>query len=172
MRERLVRLAGFVGEETGAAPGALEREARRLGLERSDLVVRRHLVDMMRLAAAWLGPDDVPTEADLETYLAHHPDEFATPARIRLTHVYLNEQRHGPTATTDAAALLAELRQTAPAAAASHGDPFIRGADIDATPPELDRIFGPGFTDAIAPAPIHTWFGPVGLNCRASTFSA
>src|SRR5438552_4406376 len=133
VRERLVRLAGFVGEETGAAPGALEREARRLGLERSDLVVRRHLVDMMRLAAAWLGPDDVPREADLETYLAHHPDEFATPARIRLTHVYLNEQRRGPTATTDAAALLAELRGKPPATAVSQGDPFIRGADIDAT---------------------------------------
>src|SRR5206468_1630900 len=61
VRERLVRLGGFVGEEAGATPGALEREARRLGLERSDLVVRRHLVEMMRLAAAWLGPGDVPT---------------------------------------------------------------------------------------------------------------
>src|SRR5215831_17245477 len=31
VRERLVRLAGFVGEETGAARDALEQEARRLG---------------------------------------------------------------------------------------------------------------------------------------------
>src|SRR5438128_1889639 len=161
VRERLVRLAGFVGEEAGAGPGALEREARRLGLERSDLVVRRHLVEMMRLAAAWLGPEDVPTEADLETYLAHHRDEFAAPARIRLTHVYLSEERRGRAAATDAVALLAELRETPPAAAPSRGDPFIRGPEIDATKEELERIFGPGFTDAIDAAPIHAWFGPV-----------
>ena len=53
VRERLVRLGGFVGEEAGGS-----REARRLGLERSDLVVRRHLVEMMQLAAGWLGPHD------------------------------------------------------------------------------------------------------------------
>jgi peptidyl-prolyl cis-trans isomerase C len=161
VRERLVRLAGFVGEETGAARGALEQEARRLGLERSDLVVRRHLVDMMRLATAWLGPDDVPTEADLETYLADHAGEFAAHARIRLKHIYLSEDRRGRAAAADAAALLTDLQSNAAAAAGDRGDPFIRGKEIDATTAELERIFGPGFTDAIETAPVHTWFGPV-----------
>src|SRR5204863_121676 len=64
VRERLVRLGGFVSEEAGGSRDVLEREARRLGLERSDLVVRRHLVEMMRLAAGWLGPDDRPSEAE------------------------------------------------------------------------------------------------------------
>ena len=58
VRERLVRLGGFVSEEAGGSRDVLEREARRLGLERSDLVVRRHLVEMMQLAAGWLGPHD------------------------------------------------------------------------------------------------------------------
>ncbi|HUE29652.1 MAG TPA: hypothetical protein VMR79_02190, partial [Verrucomicrobiae bacterium] len=51
VRERLVRLGGFIGEDAGGSRDVLEREARRLGLERSDLVVRRQLVEMMRLAA-------------------------------------------------------------------------------------------------------------------------
>ena len=161
VRERLVRLAGFVGEETRAERGALEREARRLGLERSDLVVRRHLVDMMRLATAWLGPDDVPTEADLESYLADHPDEFAAPARIHLTHIYLSEERRGPAATTNARNLLVALQRNDPAALTDHGDPFIRGNEIDGTRQDLERIFGPGFADALESAPVHTWFGPV-----------
>ena len=58
VRERLVRLGGFVSEEAGGSRDVLEHEARRLGLERSDLVVRRHLVEMMQLAAGWLGPHD------------------------------------------------------------------------------------------------------------------
>src|SRR2546426_9001950 len=86
VRERLVRLGGFVGEEAGGSRDVLEREARRLGLERSDLVVRRHLVEMMQLAAGWLGPDDRPSEADLETDLARHAEELAQPARTRLGH--------------------------------------------------------------------------------------
>src|SRR5439155_5454424 len=119
------------------------------------------LVEMMRLAAAWLGPEDVPTEADLDTYLAEHPDEFAAPARIRLTHVYMSTEHRGAAAATDADALLAQLRGTPPAAAVGPGDPFIRGAEIDATTAELERTFGPGFADAIDAAPVQTWFGPV-----------
>jgi len=38
VRERLVRLGSFVGEETARDREALERDARRLGLTRSDLV--------------------------------------------------------------------------------------------------------------------------------------
>src|SRR5438128_5049330 len=98
VRERLVRLGGFVSEEAGGSRDVLEREARRLGLERSDLVVRRHLVEMMRLAAGWLGPDDWPSEADLAAYLARHAEELAAPARTRLTHVYLSEQARGAAA--------------------------------------------------------------------------
>src|SRR5213078_4437894 len=161
VRERLVRLGGFVGEEAGGSRDVLEREARRLGLERSDLVVRRHLVEMMRLAAGWLGPDDRPSEADLETYLARHAEELAQPARTRLAHVYLSEQACGAAAASDALALLGELRGTGPEAAVGRGDAFIRGAEVDGTPADLERIFGPGFPAAVGAAPLRTWVGPV-----------
>src|SRR5262245_66203836 len=64
VRERLVRLGGFVGEERDERQ-AQEEEARRLGLERSDLVVHRHLAEMMRpaggrLDAARYPPDGPP----------------------------------------------------------------------------------------------------------------
>ena len=163
VRERLVRLAGFVGEEGNAGRDALEREARRLGLQRSDLVVRRHLVQMMRLAVERLGPEDLPSEAELETYLARHADDFAEPARVRLTQVYFSEDARGAAAVGDATRLLDELRRTArgPAAAARRGDAFIRGATVDGTPAELERAFGPAFAEAAAAAPIGTWVGPV-----------
>ena len=89
VRERLVRLGGFVGEESARDRASLEREARRLGLERSDLVIRRHLVEMMELAVGRLGEADLPSEPELREYLARHAGDFAQPARVRLTHVYL-----------------------------------------------------------------------------------
>ena len=162
VRERLVRLGGFVGEEAGGDRDTLEREARRLGLERSDLVVRRHLVEMMRLAAGWLGPNGLPSEADLEAYRAQHAAEFAPPARVRLTHVYLSEDRRGASVTADATALLDDLRRTGtgPAVAAARGDAFIRGAEFDGSPADLERLFGPGFAESVDAQPVGTWVGP------------
>lgn len=164
VRERLVRLGGFLGEDGARDRDALEREARRLGLERSDVVIRRHLVDMMRLAAARPAPADMPTEADLQAYLEGHAADFATPPQLRLTHVYLSEDAHGVALERDAAALLHELRRmdAGPDAAALWGDPFIRGAQVGpASHADLERIFGSDFARAVEDAPVGTWVGPV-----------
>jgi len=162
VRERLVRLGGFVGEETGDR-NSLERAARRLGLERSDLVIRRHLVEMMRLAAGWVGPDDLPSEADLEVYRAAHAAELAPPTRVRMTQVYLSADAHGARLAADASALLDDLRRSgrAPADAARRGDAFIRGAQFDGSRTDLERAFGPGFAAALDGQPLRTWVGPL-----------
>jgi PPIC-type PPIASE domain len=159
VRERLVRLGGFVGEE--GSRDALEKEARRLGLERADLVIRRHLVEMMRLAAARLGPDEMPTQAELETYLAEHAADFAEPPRVRLTHVYVSEDAHGAAASTIASSLLDALRGAGRAAAAGRGDAFIHGAEIDASPDDIARLFGAGFAAALADVATGRWEGPL-----------
>src|SRR5262249_39828276 len=64
VRARLLTRGRYLGLAVGGGDEAIEREARALGLQRSDEVVRRHLVEMMRLAAAKAGPGDLPTEAD------------------------------------------------------------------------------------------------------------
>ena len=162
VRERLVRLGGFVGEETGDR-NSLERAARRLGLERSDLVIRRHLVEMMRLAAGWVGPDDLPSEAELDAYRAEHAAEFAPPGRVRLTQVYLSADAHDARLAADASALLADLRRTGngPTDVAGRGDAFIRGAEFDGSRADLERTFGPGFVAALDGQPPRTWVGPL-----------
>src|SRR5262249_48844399 len=81
VRERLVRLGGFVGEERDERQ-AQEEEARRLGLERSDLVVHRHLAEMMRLAAGRLDAADYPTEAELAPHLPAHADPLPPPPPV------------------------------------------------------------------------------------------
>jgi hypothetical protein len=163
VRERLVRLGGFVGEEPEADRAALEETARALGLEHSDLVVRRQLVEMMRLASGRVGAEELPTEKELEAYFARHAAEFAQPGHVRLRHVYLSADARGARLEADARTLLGTLRATdvSPDAASDRGDPFIRGAVLAGSPAELERNFGPGFATAVAGAPIGRWFGPV-----------
>jgi parvulin-like peptidyl-prolyl isomerase len=161
VRERLVRLGGFVGEESARDRESLERDARRLGLERSDLVIRRHLVEMMELAAGWVGEAGLPSEPELREYLARHAEDFAQLARVRLTHVYLSEDARGEATTADALALLEELRGSGAAAGAGRGDAFIRGAAFDGSRDELARAFGRSFAEAVERAPSGAWFGPV-----------
>jgi len=159
VRERLVRLGGFVGEE--GSRDALEREARQLGLERADLVIRRHLVEMMRLAAARVRPDEMPTETELEAYLAAHAAEFAEPARVRLTHVYVSADAHGAAARTIASSLLDELRAAGRAGAAGRGEAFIHGGEIDASQDEIARFFGADFAAALPGVTPGRWEGPL-----------
>jgi hypothetical protein len=162
--ERLVRLGGFLGEDQGRGRDALEREGRRLGLERSDVVIRRHLVEMMRLATLRPEPADLPTERELQDYLDRHAAEFAAPPELRLTQVYLSAAAHGPALDRDAVAVLAQLRRTGagPEAAATAGDAFIQGADVGpASTAEIGRLFGSDFARAIDGAPLATWVGPV-----------
>ncbi len=59
----------------------LVREAKRLGLDRGDPVVRRRLVQKLRFLQERVDP---PSTAALEAWLAEHPERFRVPARWAL----------------------------------------------------------------------------------------
>jgi hypothetical protein len=160
---RLARLGSFLGLGTDGDIDRTERDARALGLHRTDPIIRRHLIEMMRIAASQLRSADYPSEATLIDYYRTHSDRFIVPAHIRFTHVYLSAERHGTELENDAAAVLGSLRreQTPPEAAASLGDPFVRGSVVTLTPQQVDDTFGPGFAAALANLPERTWAGPV-----------
>jgi peptidyl-prolyl cis-trans isomerase C len=162
-RQRLARLGTFVGEDP-AEEDAAEAEARRLGLDRGDLVVRRHLTQMMRLGVSRLATADLPTEAELADWLGRHATAFAAPPRFRLVQVYLSRDRHGAALDADAAALRDRLRcePVTPDDAPSYGDPFIRGADPGlVSRDDLERLFGADVARAVDAATPGEWVGPV-----------
>ena len=138
----------------------LVREARRLGLDRSDEVVRRRLVQMMELLLATAEPAEPPGEAELAAYLAAHPERFARPARVALTHVFVGRAAHPEDGERVARELLERLAGGADPAGL--GDPFPRGATF---PPraasELDASFGPLFGERVIALPVGRWSGPV-----------
>src|SRR5262245_24335375 len=144
---RLVRLGRFLGLAADGDDARVEREARALGLHRSDAVIRRHLIELMRVAAGKLGPNDHPTEAALTAYYTEHLQEFAQPEQIKFTQIYFSAERRGEVVAGQAAEVLAQLqhRNVPPEAAATFGDPFVRTADLTLSAEQVDDVFGPGF---------------------------
>lgn len=151
--EQRVLVADHVREEI------LVREARRLGLDREDVVVRRRLAQKLTFLT-----EDVavlaPPEADaLRTYFAANRDRYATPAVVSFSHIYFSpDVRREPGA--DAAAALADL---APDAWRSTGDPFLLGRTYaHASTVRVRRDFGDAFADAVLAMPADAaWRGPV-----------
>jgi caffeoyl-CoA O-methyltransferase len=125
VRARLLTLGHYLGLAAGGDDDAVEREARALGLQRSDETVRRHLVEMMRLAAAKPGPADLPDEAQLKAYYQTNRERFAQPARVTLTQVYLSRERHGDHLDGDAREMLVRLQRDVTDPPSAH-DPFLR----------------------------------------------
>ena len=68
----------------------LVADARTLGLDAADPIVRRRLAQKMRYLLDDAIATGAPTEADLEAHLAAHPDRFQVPARLALEHRFFD----------------------------------------------------------------------------------
>ena len=183
--ERVVVPAAFVkalGEEhrerTGRTPDAEEerrlvarfvdeellyREALALGLDRSDLIVRRRLVQKMELLARARVRE--PETGELAAFLAANEDRYRAAEVVSFRHVFVSRERHGAGAGADvvkkkAEELLAALRDGADAGAL--GDPFVLGASFARrTRGDLETAFGATFAVGALEAPPGEWSGPI-----------
>jgi parvulin-like peptidyl-prolyl isomerase len=134
---------------------AFVREARALGLDRGDAVVRQRLRQKMTFFAESGAEAAAPDEAALRAHMAAHPERFAAPARIAFAQVFL-----GPAPDQ------AEV-EAARAALAAGADPRTLGAPTllpgvyaDATERGVDGAFGPGFFERLAALETGVWAGP------------
>lgn len=136
---------------------ALEADARALGLDHTDVVVRRILVQKMRLLAG-RSDEPPPDDATLRAFYDTHRDDYRQPDRIGFWHVFLAGGRG------DAQALRVRLGRegVAPEAAVSFGDAFPMPPRVPAqAPAQLARVFGAAFASRLAALPPHTWSGPI-----------
>ena len=136
----------------------LYREALALGLDRDDQVIRRRLRQKMEFVSIDLTEPDPPTEAQLQAYLDANMDRFRTSERLSFTQVYLkrDEQQR-------ATALLQRLAGRPPSQLALDqlGDAdLLPGVMQQADQPEIGRVFGRGFAEALSAAPLGHWSGP------------
>lgn len=144
----------FVDEEV------MVREARQLGLDRGDMIIRRRLVQKMRFVIEDMAAAEPPTDAEMAVWLAANRARYRRPARYDIEHAFFSSERRGDRAVTDAAEALEAWRS---AGTEPGGDPFLGGRTlISRSDRHLRRGFGAAFADlaASAAAP-DAWSGPV-----------
>lgn len=161
---RLIEKMTFLSDhEDPSQPDLLDR-ARGLGLAEDDPIVRRILVEKMRLALAHAGSETAPTEAELRAFLEQHADRFTQPARLRLSQVVLSRASRPAHLERDARALREWLQREAiaPEQATLRGDPFpLPLADWSIAEGELAARFGTAFAAAVEQLEPGRWSEPL-----------
>lgn len=164
VHQRLVQNMRFLEPDTPESDEALYRRAVELGMERSDTVVRRRLIDRIQAvvrARVRAAPVD---EGALRRYFEENAERWREPVLLDFTHVYLSRDKRGARSDADAKALLAriERERLPPDAAVALGDPFLGGHALrGATPTRIASRLGPDFAEALADAQPERWLGPV-----------
>ena len=116
----------------------LLREAKRLGLDQGDPIVRRRLAQVMRFFLAESSPPRDPSEAELRAHLKANAERYKQPARMSFEHHFFRGDQ-----------AMARREQAALALAANEpvkGDAFAHGSRLTAqSQTRLEQRFGPGF---------------------------
>jgi hypothetical protein len=164
VHQRLVQNMRFLDPDTQESDAALYARAVELGMERSDTVVRRRLIDRIQAVVRARVRSAPVDEGALRRYYEANAERWREPVLLDFSHVYLSRDKRGAHADADAAALLARIEREglAPEAAIALGDPFLGGHDLrGATPTRIASRLGPDFADAMADAGPGRWLGPI-----------
>ncbi len=148
--DRALQRARYVREE------ALVREARALGLDAGDAIVRRRLVQKLELLVRSSLEAREPDDEDLAAFVAAHADEYVAPPDVSFEHRFFSRDRRGERALADARASLLQTD------VASSGDPFPHGNRFERRPFDaVEDVLGPELVPALRDTPIDGWSTPI-----------
>ena len=137
----------------------LAREAKRLGLDKNDMIIRRRLAQKMSFVSEDTTPVPEPTAAQLRTLYDKDPGAFATPPHMTIRHVFFSDDRPAGNARGAADQALIALRAGRTDIV---GDPFVLpSAYADVNLRDLDKDYGAPFAKAADTEPLGQWSGPV-----------
>jgi hypothetical protein len=158
--QRRALIADYVREES------LYREARALGLERGDYVMRQRLVQKMNFLLE--APDArEPSETDLQLYLAGHAALYRVAPSWTFAHVYIDPATHPAESAEDLARqLLARLNRSHAGFndAPRYSDRFAFLQNyVERTGDYIEGHFGKSFAAAVQAMPVDSarWQGPL-----------
>jgi len=140
------------------------REAKKLGLDKDDEIIRRRLSQKFDFLQTDLADDKQPLEEDLKEFYAKHQELFQTETTVSFSHVYFSTDNGTDIkAKQKAIDVLAQLRKRKVHRAPEKGDRFPLQYDYtDQSVIDIQQNFGDtSILDALFKAPINTWVGPV-----------
>lgn len=130
------------------------REAKRLGLDEDDIVIRRRLRAKMEFLAAAQVENARPDDATLQKWLDRNPARYADNAAYSFDQIYLGQDAAGAARMKAALAEGADWR--------GQGETISLPRSLEnAAQSAVARDFGEGFAAALGGAETGTWSGPV-----------
>ena len=143
----------------------LYREARNMGLDQDDVIVRRRMRQKFEFLAEDVATRRSPTDQELEAYLEQHLDKFREEPTFSFEHIFLSREKHGASTEADAKALLSQLSGNDKERAIDiekMGDAFLlpsRFEKISAS--ATARLFGDNFARQVTKIDLGGWAGPM-----------
>ncbi len=134
----------------------LYREAKAIGLDQDDTIIRRRLKQKMEFLVDDFSAAN-PSDADLQQFLDGDPERFRAEARISFEHVYLADPRVG-----EVDAMLAALQSGEPLdSGIARLSGLLPQRFDDASETTIAGQFGESFKDALFALQTEQWAGPV-----------
>ena len=142
----------------------LYEEAKKMGLDKDDVVIKRRVVLQFRnLIEGLINPLN-PAEEELTTYFQENIDHYISDEVISMTQIFFDPDKRDEETLIDAERTLVELqsRKSLPDSFDTYGDNFmLANVYTDISPLELRKYFGSGFTESVLQLEPNIWAGPV-----------
>jgi hypothetical protein len=148
--ERATLIEGFIREEI------LVREARALGFDQNDEVIRNRLRQKMEALATSVAEGREPSDAELAAFFAENSANYALGGQVAFEQVYLGQ---APTAEEVNAARAALAGGTPPEKVGARSLIPLRMTLSDRR--AVDAVFGAAFFPALQAPQIGVWSGPI-----------
>ena len=144
----------------------LNREAKLVGLDRDDVIIRRRLVQKIEFLSEDIATMVPPTDEEISEYFQENSEAYRIPEGITFSHVFFNTDRRGVDGGKRAAATVRDQlnnRSIVPADTPDQGDPFVLPLDyVERSRPEVDKLFGSTeIVEAVFMVEMGEWSGPV-----------
>ena len=139
------------------------REARSMGLDQGDTVIRRRLRQKLEFLVEDAVESVAPTDAELRAWLDAHPERYRREPRVAFRQVFLSPDRRGADVEAEAETLLKRLRSSGPDTNVEDlGDSIMLPSDLDLEPLSVAaRMFGQDFASSLDGMETGRWTGPV-----------
>jgi hypothetical protein len=136
------------------------REAIAIGLDRDDAVMKRRMRQRMEFIMEDVTSGMEPTDEDLKAFMKKYPENYLIDPKLSFRQVYVNYDKRGKNAESDARQILAHLN--AGADPDSVGDPFLLESEIKLSPLwDISKQFGEPFSKSLLQLKQRRWEGPI-----------
>jgi hypothetical protein len=140
----------------------LAREARAMGLDQDDIIVRRRLAQKLTFLIDNTLRRAEPSDIELQQFYESRDRQFQADARISFVHIYFSQERRAD-AQADAKAALRRLHDRGAALPPEElGDRSLIETEFrDETEQAVSAAFGPGFARTVFTLEPGNWTGPI-----------